>query len=131
MAQDTKKRTTRRVKKVQSPFGRAYIQSTNNNTIVTVTDQQGNTLSASSSGAAGHKGARKATPYAGQMAATIAAEKAVTMGLKEIEVFVKGIGSGRESAVRSLKSAGLNVISVADLTPVPHNGCRPKKARRV
>ncbi len=132
MAGSTKTTVTKkRVKKVSSPLGRLYVQSSLNNTIVTITDNEGNTISWGSSGAGGFKGSRKSTPYAGQIAATKAAEVALERGLKEVSVFLKGIGAGRESAVRAVRAAGLAVNSIADVTPVPHNGCRPKKARRV
>ena len=129
MAQ-TKKATKKREKKV-IPSGRAYVQATFNNTIVTLTDLQGNVISSSSAGASGLKGSRKSTPYAAQMAATTAARKAMEVGLKQIEVFVKGPGSGREAAIRSLQASGLHISSIRDVTPVPHNGCRPPKRRRV
>lgn len=129
MAQ-TKKATKKREKKV-IPSGRAYVQATFNNTIVTLTDLQGNVISSSSAGASGFKGSRKSPPYAAQMAATTAARKAMEVGLKQIEVFVKGPGSGREAAIRSLQASGLHISSIRDVTPVPHNGCRPPKRRRV
>jgi small subunit ribosomal protein S11 len=129
MAQ-TKKTTKKREKKVV-PSGRAYVQATFNNTIVTLTDLQGNVISSSSAGASGFKGSRKSTPYAAQMAATTAARKAMEDGLKQVEVFVKGPGSGREAAIRSLQASGLHISSIRDVTPVPHNGCRPPKRRRV
>ena len=129
MAQ-TKKTTKKREKKVV-PSGRAYVQATFNNTIVTLTDLQGNVISSSSAGASGFKGSRKSTPYAAQMAATTAARKAMEDGLKQVEVFVKGPGSGREAAIRSLQASGLHINSIRDVTPVPHNGCRPPKRRRV
>jgi small subunit ribosomal protein S11 len=130
MAQ-TKKPTRKREKKV-IPVGRAYIQATFNNTIVTLTDQQGNAIASASAGASGFKGSRKSTPYAAQMAASTAARKAMdAAGLKQIEVFVKGPGSGREAAIRSLQASGLHITSIRDVTPVPHNGCRPPKRRRV
>ncbi len=129
MAQ-TKKATKKREKKV-IPSGRAYVQATFNNTIVTLTDLQGNVISSSSAGASGFKGSRKSTPYAAQMAATTAARKAMEVGLKQIEVFVKGPGSGREAAIRSLQASGLHISSIRDVTSVPHNGCRPPKRRRV
>jgi small subunit ribosomal protein S11 len=113
------------------PQGKAYIQATFNNTIVTLTDPQGNVISCSSAGTSGFKGSRKSTPYAAQMAATNAVRKAQEVGLKQVEVFVKGPGSGREAAIRSLQSSGLFVTSIRDVTPVPHNGCRPPKRRRV
>jgi small subunit ribosomal protein S11 len=130
MAQTTKKTTRKREKKVV-PSGRAYVQATFNNTIVTLTDLQGNVISSSSAGASGFKGSRKSTPYAAQMAATTAARKAMEAGLKQVEVFVKGPGSGREAAIRSLQASGLHITSIRDVTPVPHNGCRPPKRRRV
>lgn len=113
------------------PRGRAYIQSTFNNTIVTLTDQVGNVIAWSSAGASGFKGSRKSTPYAAQVAAENAARKAMDHGMRQVEVLVKGPGSGREMAIRSLQAAGLQVLSIADVTPVPHNGCRPPKRRRV
>jgi len=129
MAQ-TKKTTKKREKKV-IPAGRAYIQATFNNTIVTLTDPQGNVISSSSAGASGFKGSRKSTPYAAQMAAATSARKAMDLGLKQVEVYVKGPGSGREAAIRSLQASGLHITSIRDITPVPHNGCRPPKRRRV
>jgi small subunit ribosomal protein S11 len=111
--------------------GKAYIQSTFNNTIVTLTDSQGNVISWGSAGSTGFKGSRKGTPYAAQMAAQGAARKAMEQGLRQIEVFVKGPGSGREAAIRSLQSSGLYITLIRDITPVPHNGCRPPKRRRV
>lgn len=113
------------------PAGRAYIQSTFNNTMVTLTDPQGNVLAWGSSGTAGFKGSRKGTPYAAQMAARDAAKKAMTHGLRQVEVYVKGPGSGREAAIRSLQTSGLYITGIRDVTPVPHNGCRPPKRRRV
>lgn len=111
--------------------GIAHIRSTFNNTIVTISDPQGNTLSWASSGQAGFKGSRKSTPFAAQMAAETAARGAMEYGLKEVEVFVKGPGAGREAAIRSLQAAGLEVSLIKDVTPIPHNGCRPPKRRRV
>jgi small subunit ribosomal protein S11 len=102
-----------------------------NNTIITLTDDKGDALSWGAAGVAGYKGSRKSTPYAAQVAAGQAAQKARDMGLREVAVYLKGIGSGRESALRALRATGLVVISIADVTPVPHNGCRPKKPRRV
>lgn len=113
------------------PRGRAYVQSTFNNTIVTLTDQVGNVVAWSSAGASGFKGSRKSTPYAAQVAAETAARKAMEHGMRQVEVFIKGPGSGREMAIRSLQATGIQVISIADVTPVPHNGCRPPKRRRV
>ncbi len=114
------------------PVGKAYIQATYNNTIVTLTDMQGNVISWATAGGEGFKGSRKSTPFAAQMAAKSAADRAMeTAGLQSIEVFVKGPGIGREAAVRSLFQSGLNISTIKDVTPVPHNGCRPKKRRRV
>ncbi|MFH1032337.1 MAG: 30S ribosomal protein S11 [Chloroflexota bacterium] len=113
------------------PAGKAFIQSTFNNTIVTITDPKGNVISWGSSGTAGFKGSRKGTPYAAQLAAHDAARKAMEQGLRQIEVYVKGPGSGREAALRSLQSSGLYITSIRDVTPIPHNGCRPPKRRRV
>ena len=121
------KRRERRV----VPTGRAYIQSTFNNTMVTLTDPTGGVLSWGSAGASGFKGSRKSTPYAAQVAAETAARKAMEQGLRQIEVFVKGPGSGREAAIRALQASGLSVTSITDVTPIPHNGCRPPKRRRV
>ncbi len=111
--------------------GIAYIQATFNNTTVTITDTKGDTLCWASAGTSGFKGSRKSTPFAGQMAAQQAADKAKKFGVKELEVKVKGPGSGRESAITSLEAAGLKVKSIEDITPLPHNGCRPRKKRRV
>lgn len=111
--------------------GNVYIQATFNNTIVTVTDLNGNTLSWSSAGGLGFKGAKKSTPYAAQTTAETAAKKAMDYGLREVHVYVKGPGVGRESAIRSLGNIGLGVRSIKDITPIPHNGCRPRKSRRV
>jgi small subunit ribosomal protein S11 len=113
------------------PRGQAHVQSTFNNTIITITDPMGNVVCWSSSGQNGFKGSRKSTPYAAQIAAEIAARKAIENGMRTIEVFVKGPGAGREAAVRSLQSAGLQVSAITDVTPIPHNGCRPPKRRRV
>ncbi len=113
------------------PRGRAYIQATFNNTIITLSDQAGNVVAWSSAGASGFKGSRKSTPYAAQVAAEGAARKAMEHGMRSVEVLVKGPGSGREMAIRSLQSAGLQVSSISDVTPIPHNGCRPPKRRRV
>jgi small subunit ribosomal protein S11 len=108
-----------------------HIQSTFNNTIITITDMDGNVLAWASSGSSGYKGSRKSTPYAAQVAAEIAVEKAKSYGLEKVDVYMRGIGSGRDSAVRTLHSSGLYVSSIKDVTPVPHNGCRPRKPRRV
>ncbi|QXE01880.1 SSU ribosomal protein S11P [Terribacillus aidingensis] len=125
--QQTRKR---RVKK-HIETGIAHIRSTFNNTIVTITDVQGNVISWSSSGSLGFKGSRKSTPFAAQMAAEAAAKVSVENGMKTLEVTVKGPGAGREAAIRSLQAAGLEVTAIRDVTPVPHNGCRPPKRRRV
>ena len=111
--------------------GQAHIQSSFNNTIVTLTDARGNALSWASAGGLGFRGSRKSTPYAAQMAAETATKAALPHGLKTVEVFVKGPGSGREAAIRALSASGLQVVSIEDVTPVPHNGCRPPKRRRV
>ena len=127
-----KKRVKRRRRERKSvPVGRAYVQSTFNNTIVTLTDPQGNVIAWGSSGTAGFKGSRKGTPYAAQLAARDAARKAMDFGLRQVEVYVKGLGSGREAAIRSLQSSGLYITGIRDVTPIPHNGCRPPKRRRV
>ncbi|GAB6099871.1 30S ribosomal protein S11 [Halanaerocella petrolearia] len=121
------KKRNRRVER-----GQAHIRSTFNNTIVTLTDKKGNTIAWSSAGNLGFKGSRKGTPYAAQQSASEAAQEAAEeYGLKEVEVFVKGPGSGRESAIRALQAAGIEVTAIQDVTPIPHNGCRPPKRRRV
>ena len=130
MAQKKRTRVRRRERKV-IPTGRAYIQATFNSTIVTLTDPQGNVIAWGSSGTAGFKGSRKGTPYAAQLAARDAVRKAMEHGLRQVEVYVKGPGSGREAAIRSLQSSGLHITSIRDVTPIPHNGCRPPKRRRV
>lgn len=111
--------------------GQAHIQSTFNNTIITITDVAGNAISWSSAGNCGFKGSRKSTPFAAQMAGEVAAKAAMEHGLKTVEVYVKGPGSGREAAIRSLQAAGLEINAIKDVTPIPHNGCRPPKRRRV
>lgn len=111
--------------------GVAHVNSTFNNTLITITDAQGNTISWSSSGSQGFKGSRKSTPFAAQMAAEDAGRKAMDHGMKSLEVNVKGPGSGRESALRALQSVGFQITSIKDVTPIPHNGCRPRKRRRV
>jgi small subunit ribosomal protein S11 len=111
--------------------GIVHVKATFNNTIITITDPAGNVLSWSSSGVQGFKGSRKSTPFAAQLAAEDAVKKALEYGMKTVEVFVKGPGAGRESALRSLQSAGFNIVSIKDVTPIPHNGCRPPKRRRV
>jgi len=126
-----KKTKSRKRERKSVPEGRACIQATFNNTIVTLTDPSGNVIAWSSSGTAGFKGSRKGTPYAAQLAATNAARKAMEHGLKQVEVVVKGPGSGREAAIRALQSSGLFITSIRDVTPIPHNGCRPPKRRRV
>ena len=130
MAKVTKKSAKKRVKK-NVQHGQAHIQSSFNNTIVTLTDAQGNALSWASAGGLGFRGSKKSTPYAAQMAAETATNAALVHGLKSVYVMVKGPGSGREAAIRALSAAGLEVTSISDVTPVPHNGCRPPKRRRV
>lgn len=130
MAQKVKK-TRRRKERKNVEHGAAHIKSTFNNSIVTLTDAEGNALSWSSAGALGFRGSRKSTPFASQMAAETAAKAAMEHGLKSIEVYVKGPGAGREAAIRSLQAAGLEVTLIKDVTPIPHNGCRPPKRRRV
>ena len=130
-AANKKATVRRRREKKNIERGAVHIQSTFNNTIVTVTDVQGNALSQSSSGALGFRGSRKSTPFAAQTAADVAAKAAMEHGLKSVEVFVKGPGSGREAAIRALQAAGLEVTMIKDVTPIPHNGCRPQKRRRV
>ena len=130
-AANKKATVRRRREKKNIERGAVHIQSTFNNTIVTVTDVQGNALSQSSSGALGFRGSRKSTPFAAQTAAETAAKAAMEHGLKSVEVFVKGPGSGREAAIRALQAAGLEVTMIKDVTPIPHNGCRPPKRRRV
>lgn len=122
----TKKKKVKNITK-----GVAHIQASFNNTVITITDTQGNTICWSSSGAAGFKGSKKSTPFAAQRASEQVAKKAMENGLKEVEVFIKGPGSGRESAVRALQGAGLRITAIKDVTPLPHNGCRPPKRRRV
>lgn len=131
MAAQKVKKTRRRKERKNVEHGAAHIKSTFNNSIVTLTDAQGNALSWSSAGALGFRGSRKSTPFAAQMAAETAAKAAMEHGLKSIEVYVKGPGSGREAAIRSLQAAGLEVTLIKDVTPIPHNGCRPPKRRRV
>ncbi len=125
-----KGRTRRRVKK-NIAYGQAHIKTSFNNTIVTLTDTQGNVIAWESAGSAGFKGSRKSTPFAAQVTADAAAKKGMEQGLQKVEVFVKGPGSGRETAIRSLQAAGLEVTSIRDVTPQAHNGCRPRKRRRV
>ena len=130
MTQRRRTRSRRRERK-SVPSGRAYIQSTFNNTVVTLTDPQGNTIAWGSSGTAGFKGSRKGTPYAAQLAARDAARKAMLHGLRQVEVYVRGPGSGREAAIRALQASQLYITGIRDMTPIPHNGCRPRKRRRV
>jgi len=125
-----RKRATRRVRK-SVPQGQAHIHATFNNTIITMTDQQGNTITWGSAGTVGFKGSRKSTPYAARMAAQQTAKQAMDHGLREIDIFVKGPGPGREAAIRALQAVGLKVRSITDVTPIPHNGCRPPKRRRM
>ncbi len=125
------KQTTKKKVKRSIYSGRVYIQSTFNNSIVTVTDDAGNVISWASSGTLGFKGTKKSTPYAAQMTSTSAIEKAKYFGLKKVQVFVSGVGAGRESAVRALSNCGLDIDSIKDMTPIPHNGCRAKKSRRI
>ncbi|MBM7841449.1 30S ribosomal protein S11 [Herpetosiphon giganteus] len=121
----------RRRERKNVPRGQAHVQATFNNTIVTITDPAGNVVCWSSAGASGFKGSRKSTPYAAQVTAEQAARKAMDNGMRVVEVYVKGPGAGRESAVRALQATGLSVIAITDVTPIPHNGCRPPKRRRV
>lgn len=125
-----RKKTKRRDKRVE-PEGIVHVQATFNNTIVTIADKNGNTISWSSAGKAGFKGSRKSTPFAAQTAADASAKEAIALGLRKVEVLVKGPGVGREAAVRSLQAAGLDISAIKDVTPIPHNGCRPPKRRRV
>lgn len=131
MAQKGKSTSRRRRVKKNVERGQAHINSTFNNTMVTLTDMQGNAISWASAGQLGFRGSRKSTPFAASEAAEEAAKKAIDQGLKTVEVYVKGPGSGRESAIRSLQAAGLEVTMIKDVTPIPHNGCRPPKRRRV
>jgi len=125
------KKTRRRKERKNVEHGAAHIKSTFNNSIVTLTDTKGNALSWASAGGLGFKGSRKSTPFAAQMAAETATKAAMEHGLKSVEVYVKGPGAGREAAIRSLQAAGLEVTLIKDVTPIPHNGCRPPKRRRV
>ncbi|KAA1295116.1 MAG: 30S ribosomal protein S11 [Chloroflexi bacterium] len=122
---------TRKKDRVQVPNGKAFIQSTFNNTIITLTDPSGNTVSWGSAGTAGFKGSRKSTAFAAQRAGEDAAKKAMDQGMKFVDVFVRGPGAGREAAIRAIQGAGISVTSIKDVTPIPHNGCRPPKRRRV
>jgi small subunit ribosomal protein S11 len=128
--QRAKGRQRRKVRK-NIAVGQAHIKTSFNNTLVTLTDKEGNVIAWESAGSVGFKGSRKSTPFAAQVTAESCAKKGMEQGLQKVEVFVRGPGSGRETAVRSLQAAGLEIISVKDVTPVPHNGCRPRKRRRV
>lgn len=131
MAEPGKKsKTKKKGRKVEST-GVAHIKATFNNTVVSITDSNGNVVSWASAGKSGFKGSKKSTPFAAQMAAQASAREAIDQGLKRIEVWVKGPGSGREAAIRSLQAAGLEITAIKDVTPIPHNGCRPPKRRRV
>ena len=121
----------RRRERKNVPRGRAYVQSTFNNTIITLTDPNGNVLSWGSAGSSNFKGSRKSTPYAAQVASEKAARQAMEHGLRQVEVFVKGPGSGREAAIRAIQASGITILSIRDVTPIPHNGVRPPKRRRV
>ncbi len=126
-----RRQTRRRKDRKNIDSGVAHIQSTFNNTLISITDKSGNAISWSSAGAMGFKGSRKSTPFAAQMAAEVAAKEAMEHGMRSVECLVKGPGSGREAAIRSLQAAGLEVSMIKDVTPIPHNGCRPPKRRRV
>ncbi len=130
MAEVTVKKTKKRDRKVGTN-GVAHVQASFNNTIITITDMDGNVVSWASAGKVGFKGSRKSTPFAAQVAAEASAREAVNLGLKRVEVWVKGPGAGREAAIRSLQAAGLEISAIKDVTPIPHNGCRPPKRRRV
>jgi len=125
-----RRKSTRKTKRLLSA-GQVHILATFNNTIVTITDTQGNAVTAASAGASGFKGSRKSTPYAARVAAELAMKNAQTLGMQEVEIYVKGPGPGRENAIRAVQASGMRVTSITDVTPVPHNGCRPPKKRRV
>ena len=131
MAERKRATRTKKREKKNVPVGHAHIQSTFNNTIVTITDTSGNVVSWGSAGLVGFKGSRKSTPFAASQTADLAAKRAMENGMRQIEVFVKGPGSGRESALRALQAVGFAITSIRDVTPIPHNGCRPPKRRRV
>ncbi len=131
MGRRDRQRTGARRAKKNVPHGQAHIHATFNNTIVTMTDLQGNAVTWASTGMVGFKGSRKSTPYAARMAAQQAAKQAMDHGMREIDIFIKGPGPGREAAIRALQGAGLRVRSITDVTPIPHNGCRPPKKRRI
>jgi small subunit ribosomal protein S11 len=126
-----RKPRTRKKDRKSIPEGKVFIQSTFNNTIITITDPKGGVITWGSSGTAGFKGSRKGTPYAAQLAAQAASQKAKDSGIRHVEVFIRGPGSGREAAIRALQASGIVVTSIKDVTPIPHNGCRPRKRRRV
>jgi small subunit ribosomal protein S11 len=133
-SEETSEKSSKKSKKSKRrsiPLGNAYIKATYNNTLVTITEPNGDVLVWTSSGSSGFKGTRKATPYAAQVAAENASEKAKVYGLEKVHVFIKGVGAGREQAVRGLHSSGLDILSISDTTPIPHNGCRKKKSRRI
>jgi small subunit ribosomal protein S11 len=130
LAEVKKKRTKKRTGKIDA-YGVAHIKATFNNTIVTITDSTGGVISWGTAGRSGFKGSKKSTPFAAQLAASATAKEAIEMGLRKVEVWVKGPGAGREAAIRSLQAAGLEITSIKDVTPIPHNGCRPPKRRRV
>jgi small subunit ribosomal protein S11 len=130
LAEPKKGRSKKKGKKADE-MGIAHIRATFNNTIVTLTDTRGNVISWASAGKSGYKGSKKSTPFAAQLAAEASAREAIEAGLRKVEVLVKGPGSGREAAIRSLQAAGLEIISIRDVTPIPHNGCRPPKRRRI
>jgi small subunit ribosomal protein S11 len=125
-----RRKSTRKTKRLLSA-GQVHILATFNNTIVTITDPQGNALTCASAGASGFKGSRKSTPYAARVAAELAMKNAQSLGMQEVEIYVKGPGPGRENAIRAVQASGMKVTSITDVTPVPHNGCRPPKKRRV
>ncbi len=131
MAERKRATKARRRERKNVPFGHAHIQATFNNTIITITDPSGATIAWGSAGIAGFKGSRKSTPYAAALSADGAARRAMEHGMRQVEVFVKGPGAGREQAIRSLQAAGMEVTAITDVTPIPHNGCRPPKRRRV
>jgi len=131
LAEQGKKKKARKKGQKVDARGVAHIQATFNNTIVSITDSNGNVISWSSAGKSGFKGSKKSTPFAAQLAAQASAKEAIEQGLRRIEVWVKGPGAGREAAIRSLQAAGLEIIAIKDVTPIPHNGCRPPKRRRV
>ena len=131
MAKPTGARRQRRRERKNIAYGIAHVKSSFNNTIISITDPEGNVLSWASAGNVGFKGSRKSTPFAAQLAAEQAAKRAMEHGVKKVDVFVRGPGSGRETAIRSIAAAGIEVVGIKDVTPIPHNGCRPKKRRRV